>query len=372
MFYNKGDVAQCCMQESFIRKTNWSDVTNLNEFYKNNVEFAAIRQALDSGVEHPICQSCWADEHSYGSSMRTHNTFHSNNITAFGITHVDLRLSNKCNLQCKMCNPYDSSQLAQIAKHVDKTDVHHPFYNKIPDESVIDTNELLNLILQLPQLDTVRLAGGEPFIMPEVEEFLHTLVQLNKTDISIEIITNCTTVNNKILALLTQFKRVDIKCSIDGIGNTFEYQRYPAKWKTVEQNFMKLYNSTLHSVTLSPCVGLLNYLTLDELFKWAEHFPDASISYNEIYDPSCLNFRYIPHHVRESFYERFSAIDLKNADPKWYQFQQHTMYEYVEPIQDDCDMLYQYTTKVWDPHSRIKFLDLYPWAEYMIAKAVKK
>jgi sulfatase maturation enzyme AslB (radical SAM superfamily) len=360
------------MQESFFRKTNWSDVANLDDFYINNAEFAAIRQALDSDIDHPVCQSCWADEHTYGSSMRTHNTFHSNNITALGITHVDLRLSNKCNLQCKMCNPYDSSQLAKIAKSVDDTDIHHPFYNKIPDESSVNNVELLNLILKLPQLDTVRLAGGEPFIMPEVDEFLHTLVQLNKTDISIEIITNCTTVNAKIIALLTKFKRVDIKCSIDGVGDTFEYQRYPAKWKNVETNFMQLYNSTLDTVTLSPCIGLLNYLSLDQLFEWANNFPNASLSYNEIYDPSCLNFRYVPLHVRAPFYEKFSAIDLKNSDPKWQQFQKHTMYEYTEPTQDDCNMLYQYAKKVWDPYSKLKFLDLYPWAEYMIARATQQ
>ena len=371
-FYNKGDVAQCCMQDSFLRKTNWSDVTSLYEFYINNTEFAAIRQALDLGIEHPVCQSCWADEHSYGSSMRTDNTFDSNNITSLGITHVDLRLSNKCNLQCKMCNPYDSSQLAQIAKRVDHADIQHPFYNKIPSSESLDNTTLLNLILQLPQLETVRLAGGEPFIMPEVEELLHTLVELNKTHLSIDIITNCTTVNSKMLALLTKFKRVDIKCSIDGVGDAFEYQRYPAKWRTVETNFVKLYNSTLNSVLLSPCVGLLNYLSLNELFEWSDNFPNTSVSYNEIYEPSCLNFRYIPQHVREPFYKKFAAIDLKNADPKWHQFQKHTMYEYAEPTQDDCNMLYQYTKKVWDLPGRIKFLDLYPWAEYMIAKAVKQ
>ena len=133
----------------------------------------------------------------------------------------------------------------------------------------------------------------------------------------------------------------------------------------------RLYNSALNSVTLSPCVGLLNYLTLDELFKWAAHFPNASVSYNEIYDPSCLNFRYIPQHVREPFYERFAAVDMTNADPKWQQFQKHTMYEYAEPTQDDCNMLYRYSQTVWDQRCKHKFLDLYPWAEYMIAKAVK-
>lgn len=372
-FYNKGDVAQCCMQDAPFRKTNWSDVTDLDEYYINCKEFTDIRTALDSGVEHTACSNCWADEQVYGSSMRTSNsTYRLDDTPSFGIRHVDLRLTNKCNLQCKMCTPHDSSQLTQIAVNVDEDDTSHPLYNKIPKDEPLDTDVLLNLILKLPKLESIRFAGGEPFIMPEVEEFLITLIQQGKTDISIDFITNCTSAKPKLVSILEHFKKVTIICSIDGVDDTIEYQRYPAKWPIIENNFKRLYHSKIHSVSIGPCIGMLNYLTLDKLFVWSSQYPNSPISYNEIYNPTFLNFRYIPVEARKDFYDRFSAIDLTHANAKWQQFKHTTMYETLEPSIDDCTMLYRYVTKIWDVNCKYKFLELYPWAEYMIARADKK
>ena len=370
-FYNKGDVAQCCMQDAPDRKTVWSDIKSLDDFYINNNDFTAIRQSMDDGIEHTACRSCWVDERMYGDSMRINNTYYSDNPETFGIKHVDLRLSNKCNLQCKMCNPHDSSQLAQLAIDLDETDIQHPLYNKIPKDESFDNEILLTHILQLPNLETIRFAGGEPFIMPEVINFLTTLIHYGKTDISVEFITNCTSTTQKMVSILEQFKNVTMICSIDGVNDTIEYQRYPAKWSIIESSFKRLYNSKIHSIRIAPCIGLLNYLTLDKLFNWATQFPNAAISYNEIYEPTFLNFRYIPISVRSQFYDNFSSIDLTHASPKWQQFKQTIMYETLEPTIEDCTMLYRYSTRVWDVNCKHKFLDLYPWAEYMIEKAVK-
>ena len=370
-FYNKGDVAQCCMQDAPFRKTIWSDIASLDDFYLNCEEFTNIRASLDAGIEHDACRNCWVDEHLYGTSMRTNNAYYSDNDASFGIKHVDLRLSNKCNLQCKMCNPHDSSQLAQLAINVNEYDILHPLYNRIPKDESFDNSVLLNHILQLPYLETIRFAGGEPFIMPEVLDFLVTLIRNGKTDVSIEFITNCTSTTSKLVSILEQFKKVSMICSIDGIDDTIEYQRYPAKWSIIEHSFKRLYDSKLHSICIAPCVGMLNYLTLDKLLKWAVQFPKANISYNEIYEPTFLNFRYIPTSVRSQFYDSFSSIDLTNASPKWQQFKNSIMYETLEPTDNDCTMLYRYSTKIWDVNCKHRFLDVHPWAEYMIARADK-
>lgn len=374
-FYNKGSVAQCCMQESLFRKNDWTDVSDLNEFYKKNISsrFAEVRSALESDIKHPACQSCWNDESIYGSSMRTSNSTFKENTESIipDIKFVDLRLSNKCNLQCKMCSPNDSSQLTNLSLELTKEGISNPFEDMIPENENFNSNDLLDLVLKVPNLESMRFAGGEPFLMPEVEEFLKSLIQIQKTNLSIEFITNCTSVKPRLISLLSEFKDVKINCSIDGIEKTIEYQRYPVSWKAVEKNFLRLYESNLFKISLVPCVGILNYLTLDEFFNWANQYPNAHISYNEIYDPSFFNFRYIPNEYRRSFYEKFSLIELKNTDSKWQQFQKQTMYECAEPTQEDCNMLYQYSTNMWDRRGKVKFLDVHPWANYMISRAIK-
>tara|TARA_R110000868_G_scaffold1415_4_gene11066 strand:+ start:5276 stop:6457 length:1182 start_codon:yes stop_codon:yes gene_type:complete len=367
------------MQETLFRQLEWKTVSNLNDFYAAHDEFNETRTALDNGKEHSACQSCWAYENSGIASMREQNLYYKetqNDPPVIDIRHVDLRLSNKCNLQCKMCHPGDSDQLVKLSLELTNKGISNPFSDILPKNKTEDTAKLMELILELPNLEAIRFAGGEPFIMPEVETFLYKLVELNKTDISIEFITNCTSAKPKIIELLEKFKHVDLMCSIDGVGDTLEYQRYPAKWETVENNFKRMYNSKCNT-RIVPCIGLLNYLDLPRFMQWAEQFPKSLITYNEIQEPSFLDFRLIPISVRKEFYWKFAAYTLPpvrdgvfRVVPRWHNFQEELMYEYREPTEEECCQLYNYS-KMWDYRCNEKFLDRYPWAEYMITRAIK-
>lgn len=375
-----GDVvSHCCMQRPVVIKNNWNDITNLNEFYKNNDQFAKIRNDLENGIEHPACKSCWYYEEKYNSSPRIHNTYFApdDNRKIVDIEYVDLRLSSECNLQCKMCNPGSSSQLYKLTVELTKLNIDHPWYIDVPGNpkyigelKKVDTTNLLNLILDLPNLKGIRFAGGEPFLMPEVEELLFKLVEKNKLDIEIEFITNCTSAKTRVLSTLEKFKKVMIMCSIDGVEDTIEYQRYPVKWETVENTFIKFYNSKCKT-KLVPCIGILNYLDLHRFFAWTNQFTKTQISYTEIAGTDFFNFRYVPEDVRADFYNKFSKIKLKNVDAKWRKFQKSVMYETLEPTQVHCNELHQYSQKVWDYRCKEKFLDRYPYMNYMIDRAKK-
>jgi len=45
------------------------------------------------------------------------------------------------------------------------------------------------------------------------------------------------------------------------------------------------------------------------------------------------------------------------------------MYEYVEPSQEACDNLLLQSKNAWDYKCKVKFLDAYPWATYMLDRA---
>jgi len=292
-------------------------------------------------------------------SMRTQNLYYKDLSIQpqIDIRHVDLRLSNKCNLQCKMCSPGDSDQLAKLAKELPYD---NPLLAQLPKNNPQDIDLLLNLILELPNLEAIRFAGGEPFVMPEVEDFIEKLLQYNKTDISIEFVTNCTSAKPHVIKMLEQFKHVELMCSIDGIGDTLEYQRYPARWETVENNFKRLYNSNAN-VRLVPAIGLLNYNGLPEFFKWAEQFPNALITYNEIQEPSFLDFRLIP------LQHRVQNINISNntVSPAWKRFVNELVYETRNFTAEEISQLMQYI-KIWDYRCKETFLSRYPWMERIL------
>jgi hypothetical protein len=259
-----------------------------------------------------------------------------------------------------MCSPHDSDQLVKLAHELP---FDNPLLNHLPKNNPEDIDKLLNLVLQLPNLEAIRFAGGEPFIMPEVEQFLYKLVEQQRTNINIEFVTNCTSAKPKVIALLEQFDSVELMCSIDGVADTLEYQRYPARWSTVENNFKRMYNSKCNT-RIVPCIGLLNYLDLDRFFAWAAQYPHSLITFNEIQEPSFLDFRLIPVDLRPRTFKLSN-----NVTDAWHNFVSNTMHQTRHPTQEECNLLKQYA-QVWDYRCNEKFLDRYPWASYIIEKAI--
>lgn len=344
-YYNKGNVSHCCLQTPLFRKTRWDDVANIQDFYYRR-EFDDVRFELEQGRQPKACETCWANERNGTVSMRQQNMYYKPNEATYipKIRHVDLRLSNKCNLQCKMCSPSDSDQIARI---VGKT--YEP----------TDTETLLDRVYEMTDVEAIRFAGGEPFVMPEVEQFLHRLVQGNKRHINIEIITNVTSVKPRLLETLNEFDRVDIMASIDSVGRWFEFQRYPAQWSQVERNFSKLYNSKCHT-RLVPCIGNINLLGVADFFEWANQYPDALVTFNEIFEPEFLNFRFVPMDLRQSMIKRFSSMRLANAVPAWNNFKQKLMYEYVEPSEQLIEQLQDHNRLVWQCTQQ-QMEEFFPW-----------
>ena len=359
-----GRVGHCCIQKRDIR-VDWSTVDNLNEWYKSNDWLNAVRNDLNQDIENSACESCWHNERNNKQSKR-HRVNQQYGSTDQSIRHLDLRLSNKCNLQCKMCSGGFSDQLVNLAYELKDAGIDNDLLKHIPSQSLeVDTKKLLDLVLELPDLQTLRFAGGEPFIMPEVEEFLYKLVEQGKTDLEIEFITNCTSAKTRILAALEKFKHVELMCSIDAVGAALEYQRYPARWETIERNFIRMYNSKC-TVGLTPAISMLTYHNMTEFFDWTNKFPKARVSYNEVDYPSFLDFRLIPLDARQEFYNDFSKVIFGDVNNNWKKFQQSTMYEHRSITNNEHKMLKHYSKDIWDYKCNVKFLDAYPWAEALL------
>lgn len=359
-----GRVGHCCIQKRDIR-VDWDTVDNINDWYKSNSWLNNVRKDLETGIENTACESCWHNERN-GRQSKRHRVNQQYSYSNQSIKHLDLRLSNKCNLQCKMCSGGFSDQIVNLALELKTNGVDNDLLNHIPNQKLeVNIKKLLDLVLELPDLETVRFAGGEPFIMPEVEEFLYKLVEQDKTNLKIEFITNCTSAKTRILETLEKFRKVELMCSIDAVGDALEYQRYPARWKTIERNFVKMYNSKC-VVSLTPVVSLLTYHNMPEFFAWANNFPQARVGYNEVNWPSFLDFRLIPLDTRTEFYRELSDVEFINANSNWITFQTKTMYEHKQISTIERSLLKHYSEDIWDYRCNIKFLDAYPWAQQLL------
>ena len=362
-----GSVRQCCIQKSTDSTviTNWADIDSLSKMYIDDKWLSKVRSDLDNGIQNSACSKCWRAEHSKLLSKRQRVNSNAQYSDQTDITTVDLRLSNKCNLQCKMCYPGASDQIAKLALELKENGVHTDLLNTM-GESIYNVDHLLTMVTDLPNLKYLRLAGGEPFIMPEVEEMLFKLVEMGKTDITIDFITNCTSAKSKIIEVLEKFKSVQLQYSIDAIGDDLEYQRYPASWEKIETNFKKFYNSKCE-VNLTPCITLLNLVNLHEFIHWTEQFPKSKVEFNEVDDMTFLDFRLVPLSARSDLTEFLAGYSMKNnLKPNWHLFAKRMVHEVREPNDIEIEKLTHYALDIWDYKCRINFLHKYPYMDFMI------
>jgi radical SAM protein with 4Fe4S-binding SPASM domain len=119
------------------------------------------------------------------------------NYLSKGPVSVDIELSNRCNLRCKMCWFHGESGVGDRYRN-----------------SEITTVEVLELINQLAAYrPTLYFGGGEPFIR---EDFLEILSHANSLALSTGFTTNGTLLNQEKIEKITALGINAINFSIDG------------------------------------------------------------------------------------------------------------------------------------------------------------
>jgi pyruvate-formate lyase-activating enzyme len=193
------------------------------------------------------------------------------------LVYLDLRLGHTCNLKCVMCSPHDSSQWVGDHKKI------YPLFQakELKEQMRWDRKEFNNfwhenpdfwkeMYAQIPNLKQVYFAGGEPLMIREHKWFLEEIIRQGYADkILIRYNTNGLLIDDKIIDLWKQFKKVKVGFSIDAIGDRNYYIRYPSDWDTIEKNLHKLDNTPDNiQVSIATAIQILNIKHLAEFARW--------------------------------------------------------------------------------------------------------
>lgn len=229
----------------------------------------------------------------------TYSSEHFNLDDEFKPVRLELRFSNLCNYKCRMCEPYSSSEIAkELIEHEGFS------FKDFPNQSVLYTNQShIDEFKQLaPNLKSIDLTGGEPFLIKEYYEYLDYLIEngYNK-NIEIDTFTNCSVYNPIMIEKFHKFRSVRFVVSIDGVGKTAEYIRHGTKWETVRENalrFAKLpfnfyFNTAISQYTLLDMSNLAKFLM--ELYEANNNIKTKCYA---VILPKLLNFINMPLHHR--------------------------------------------------------------------------
>ena len=179
------------------------------------------------------------------------------------LLHVELQIDKTCNGGCIICSPQYSSFLRNEALQHDPLSI-------VP--VISSTQDNLKLILETLDLDkvvSINFVGGEPLM----SKMYLQLIQLIKNPgmVRLRYTTNGSIrPSAQLLEIWKKFKSVVINFSIDGIGDQFEYIRFPLKWDIVTANMFLLRDSEIPNMTykINHVMTPVNQFYFDEFNEW--------------------------------------------------------------------------------------------------------
>jgi MoaA/NifB/PqqE/SkfB family radical SAM enzyme len=148
-------------------------------------------------------------------------------------------------------------------------------------------------------LERLYITGGEPLINDRVADILDHLIDTGASrHIHLELSTNCTHVSAEHIERFQKFGRVELLLSLDGVGSTFEYIRYPARWSVVNASVRKYKEHGL-ICKVPPVVQVYNVLDLVDLYRYCDGL-DIEVTMNILHMPSRLAIQHLTPNVRKA------------------------------------------------------------------------
>ena len=299
---------------------SWFTSERMNELRKN----------LLNGVEDSMCDICWKAEKLSGESLRTtylrNNRFrdYQNNddiVKNPQIKYLDLKLSNECNLKCRMCDYTSSHKILEDMEAIekDKTLTLPDNYSRSPShEKFIDSrgikqmpdhvfDELVNDIL--PNLELLKITGGEPLVQQQVLKLFDICIDKGYAkNIKLNITTNATKFTKKFLTRLNDFKSVHFDVSCDGFGTVYDYIRYPFNWNKFVKRIDSIIESNM-SYSIATVPQMYNVENLPKLQDWNSKVQPNSgnpVFLNTLLRPESNynSLRYVPIHILEDVHKK--------------------------------------------------------------------
>lgn len=355
-----GHVGMLKTEEGKPANLNVSDFqSSWNSTYMKNV-----RKVMLANGKPESCTKCYKEEESGHVSKRQWETNYwaqrvsieelvaqttNNGEVPPNLKYIDLRFGSKCQLACVMCSPHDSSNWIPEWNKIHPTIQNRELSKTMAWENKGSVNgssfnwHKNNLVFwsqfyeQIPNMQQLYFAGGEPLIIDEHYEILEECIrQGHAKNLEIRYNSNGVEWREDLFDLWKHFKLVRFHYSVDAIGERNAYIRYPSKWERTQEVFKILDTETSDNVeiTVACAVQALNIYYVPEFIKWKLEqgfkkinmwpFGAGGINHHFVYWPPHLNVKVLPAWFKdkcEQHYEEFIPWWIENWElgiPEWH------------------------------------------------------
>ena len=257
---------QCCLS-----------TTQHSQIIDNTVDWntAILTEAREKNNQQQWLPGCWQCERLEKTGAKS---FRKSMIEKFGVREnlsgpqrIDLLFDRSCNLACSTCGPHSSTMWI---KHLKDNNLETPV---VLETSNLEKVKSILKTLDLSNIGMIQFCGGETLLGNtywQAAELLAELVPDAKNRLELGFQTNGTQpIDPKYYDLIDKFKLVKLMVSIDGVGEKFEYLRWPASWNQTVDNILNLKETLPSNVMffVQECTSCLNLFYSDEVGNWVKN-----------------------------------------------------------------------------------------------------
>lgn len=241
------------------------------------------------------CARCHNDEQVHGESVRTRiRKLKNTNLTTSSerkTRFLQFTFSNFCNLKCKYCGPGNSSSWNE------DVDISEGLFRVYMDktETLSMEDRMLELIkkLDLSELKSVGIFGGEPFMARKFPELMETIYKkANPGRIYFWLNTNGSIFPKpRIIEMLSEFAVADIRLSNESVGNLSEYIRNGLDWEQFDRNTDKWLEASVGTgidLKVHAAHNVWSVNKVEEFYNWVKS-KGAIVHNSETYQPLYSN-----------------------------------------------------------------------------------
>jgi len=326
-----GTVRPCCLADDEIvddAGNKFELTTATFDQVQQSQHMRSLRKQFLAGEKPQTCRKCWNEERGGRTSKRMHTLDRLKHVLpdsewttdAKPLMFLDLKLGNICNLKCRICGSWSSSQFAVEEMNQLRTDEEkkksYP-YQMLRAGAWPRENERFwaEIDQALDQIRYIEFTGGEPFMIQEHFAMLQGIVDRGIAhQVEIHYNTNGTQYPEQAIEIWRHFKTVEIAFSIDDMAERFEYQRTNATWTEVVENIQKFkeLKRQHNNIQLQVCctINIFNVRYLEHVAEWIAQQGFDFVYWNMMHDAWYFSIATLPDSAKSKITQYLQSLTL--------------------------------------------------------------
>lgn len=315
-----GRAYPCCLGEDQHPVGNLKEQT-LEEVWNGN-DMREMRRNMLQDKPCRQCTRCYEQESAGFSSMRNNanknfgqhiaevdQTQANGTMTPMKLRYWDIRFSNICNLKCRSCGSIFSSRWYDDDVKLNNG---RPLRPRVQFAGKHELDIWEQMEPQIPNLEQIYFAGGEPLIMEEHNRILKKLIATGNTKVRLIYNTNLTELKFKkesVLDLWKHFPNVCVAASLDDMGDRAELIRSGTVWSKIEQNIRNLKRECPHiDFMISPTLSVMNIWNFVNFHRYMVDqgfIRPSDFNLNILQSPNEYRIDILPQDIKQEFKKQF-------------------------------------------------------------------